>query len=191
MANLKILFFRSLYDWLAMSSSFCFPSYVYSYWLCWIRHYVYSCCNWQSCKASLRPCCNINFYFPLVLPASSAITFVIICCFINWMMRFMKYCLLPYWFDCDWLSVTKRCESVNTMASFLWWIVGFYWVVSGGNILLQDAPRLYWYASTTLILWKHYLFISVGYHTILYSFPYVNILSFWNLWHESSAHIDP
>lgn len=32
------------------------------------------------------------------------------------------------------------------MASFLWWIVGFYWVVSGGDVLLRDAPRLYWYA---------------------------------------------
>ncbi|KAK8529181.1 hypothetical protein V6N13_102113 [Hibiscus sabdariffa] len=43
-------------------------------------------------------------------------------------------------------SVTKRCESLNTMASFIWWIVGFYWVVSGGDILLQNAPRLYWLA---------------------------------------------
>jgi integrator complex subunit 11 len=43
-------------------------------------------------------------------------------------------------------SFTKRCESANTMASFLWWIVGFYWVVSGGDILLQIAPRLYWLA---------------------------------------------
>ncbi|GAV70932.1 zf-RING_2 domain-containing protein, partial [Cephalotus follicularis] len=43
-------------------------------------------------------------------------------------------------------SVTKRCESVNTMASFLWWIVGFYWVVSGGETLFLDAPRLYWLA---------------------------------------------
>ncbi|GMJ04478.1 hypothetical protein like AT1G68070 [Hibiscus trionum] len=43
-------------------------------------------------------------------------------------------------------SVTKRCESVNTMASFIWWIVGFYWVVLGGDILLQSAPRLYWLA---------------------------------------------
>ncbi|XAR72192.1 hypothetical protein NMG60_11018749 [Bertholletia excelsa] len=43
-------------------------------------------------------------------------------------------------------SVTKRCESVNTIASFLWWIVGFYWVVSGGDILLHNAPRLYWLA---------------------------------------------
>ncbi|KAJ9135717.1 hypothetical protein P3X46_032869 [Hevea brasiliensis] len=43
-------------------------------------------------------------------------------------------------------SVAKRCESVNTLASFLWWIVGFYWVVSGGDVLLQRAPRLYWLA---------------------------------------------
>lgn len=48
------------------------------------------------------------------------------------------YCLMHF-------SVAKRCESVNTMASFLWWIVGFYWVVSGGEVLLQNAPRLYWY----------------------------------------------
>jgi hypothetical protein len=58
--------------------------------------------------------------------------------------------LASYQFYSEWLSVVKRCESVNTMASFLWWIVGFYWVVSGGDILLRDAPRLYWYASTTL-----------------------------------------
>ncbi|KAK9750252.1 hypothetical protein RND81_02G182300 [Saponaria officinalis] len=43
-------------------------------------------------------------------------------------------------------SFAKRCESVNTMASFVWWIVGFYWVVSGGELLLQNAPRLYWLA---------------------------------------------
>eukprot|EP00262_Sarcandra_glabra_P000569 TRINITY_DN10684_c0_g1_i1.p1 TRINITY_DN10684_c0_g1~~TRINITY_DN10684_c0_g1_i1.p1 ORF type:complete len:357 (+),score=27.87 TRINITY_DN10684_c0_g1_i1:145-1215(+) len=43
-------------------------------------------------------------------------------------------------------SIAKRCESANTMASFLWWIVGFYWVVSGGELLLHDAPRLYWLA---------------------------------------------
>ncbi|MBA0550839.1 hypothetical protein Golob_021751 [Gossypium lobatum] len=47
-------------------------------------------------------------------------------------------------------SVTKRCESVNTLASFIWWIVGFYWVISGGNVLLQQAPRLYWYAKISI-----------------------------------------
>ncbi|KAF2946844.1 E3 ubiquitin protein ligase RIE1 [Oryza sativa Japonica Group] len=41
-------------------------------------------------------------------------------------------------------SFAKRCESINTMVSFLWWIIGFYWVVSGGDVLEQDAPRLYW-----------------------------------------------
>ncbi|XP_062110215.1 E3 ubiquitin protein ligase RIE1-like isoform X2 [Humulus lupulus] len=43
-------------------------------------------------------------------------------------------------------SFTKRCESVNTVVSFLWWLLGFYWVVSGGDALLQNAPRLYWLA---------------------------------------------
>ncbi|KAJ8646780.1 hypothetical protein MRB53_008528 [Persea americana] len=43
-------------------------------------------------------------------------------------------------------SVAKRCESINTMTSFLWWIVGFYWVVSGSETLMQNAPRLYWLA---------------------------------------------
>ncbi|KAF4355454.1 hypothetical protein F8388_015208 [Cannabis sativa] len=41
-------------------------------------------------------------------------------------------------------SFTKRCESGNTVVSFLWWLLGFYWVVSGGDVLLQNAPRLYW-----------------------------------------------
>lgn len=41
-------------------------------------------------------------------------------------------------------SSSKRFESVNTLVSFLWWIAGFYWVVSGGEILLQNAPHLYW-----------------------------------------------
>ncbi|KAK9105890.1 hypothetical protein Scep_022734 [Stephania cephalantha] len=41
-------------------------------------------------------------------------------------------------------TFAKRCESINTLASFLWWIVGFYWVVSGGEALEQNAPRLYW-----------------------------------------------
>ncbi|KAE8653724.1 E3 ubiquitin protein ligase RIE1 [Hibiscus syriacus] len=43
-------------------------------------------------------------------------------------------------------SVAKRCESANIMASFLWWMVGLYWVVSGGEIFLQNAPRLFWLA---------------------------------------------
>ncbi|KAL5707694.1 hypothetical protein ACHQM5_018563 [Ranunculus cassubicifolius] len=43
-------------------------------------------------------------------------------------------------------SVVKKLETVNTVVSFLWWMVGFYWIVMGGQALLQDAPRLYWLA---------------------------------------------
>ncbi|CAM6122597.1 unnamed protein product [Calypogeia fissa] len=41
-------------------------------------------------------------------------------------------------------SVAKRLESANTMFSFVWWIIGFYWITAGGTNLTQDAPRLYW-----------------------------------------------
>ncbi|KAK1261672.1 E3 ubiquitin-protein ligase [Acorus gramineus] len=38
----------------------------------------------------------------------------------------------------------KHLESANTMFSFIWWIIGFYWVSSGGQYLPHDAPQLYW-----------------------------------------------
>ncbi|MQM00230.1 hypothetical protein Taro_032960 [Colocasia esculenta] len=38
----------------------------------------------------------------------------------------------------------KKLESMSAVASFLWWILGFYWIVLGGEALPQDAPRLYW-----------------------------------------------
>lgn len=45
---------------------------------------------------------------------------------------------------------------MNTMISFLWWIIGFYWVVSGGEVLEVGAPRLYWYVSFILITIWYY-----------------------------------
>nr|XP_043639989.1 cleavage and polyadenylation specificity factor subunit 3-II [Erigeron canadensis] len=42
------------------------------------------------------------------------------------------------------ISYTKRCENLNTMVSFVWWLVGFYWMVTGGEVLMHSAPRLYW-----------------------------------------------
>uniref|UniRef100_A0A8R7TEN7 RING-type E3 ubiquitin transferase n=1 Tax=Triticum urartu TaxID=4572 RepID=A0A8R7TEN7_TRIUA len=30
------------------------------------------------------------------------------------------------------------------MFSFIWWIIGFYWVSAGGHAFSQDAPLLYW-----------------------------------------------
>ncbi|KAK1274446.1 E3 ubiquitin-protein ligase [Acorus gramineus] len=41
-------------------------------------------------------------------------------------------------------SVAKHLESANTMFSFVWWIIGFYWVSAGGENLTHDAPQLYW-----------------------------------------------
>ncbi|KAL6611264.1 hypothetical protein ACP70R_039192 [Stipagrostis hirtigluma subsp. patula] len=42
------------------------------------------------------------------------------------------------------LSIVKHLESANTMFSFIWWIIGFYWVSAGGQALSRDAPQLYW-----------------------------------------------
>ncbi|XP_020218162.1 E3 ubiquitin-protein ligase At1g12760 isoform X1 [Cajanus cajan] len=41
-------------------------------------------------------------------------------------------------------SVAKHLESANTMFSFVWWIIGFYWVSAGGQALAQESPQLYW-----------------------------------------------
>lgn len=41
-------------------------------------------------------------------------------------------------------SVAKHLESANTMFSFIWWIIGFYWVTAGQQDLTRDAPQLYW-----------------------------------------------
>ncbi|PON86463.1 43kDa postsynaptic protein [Trema orientale] len=41
-------------------------------------------------------------------------------------------------------SVAKHLESANTMFSFIWWIIGFYWVSAGGQSLAHASPQLYW-----------------------------------------------
>ncbi|OIV93521.1 hypothetical protein TanjilG_28678 [Lupinus angustifolius] len=46
--------------------------------------------------------------------------------------------------DEEGTSMAKRLESANTMFSFIWWVVGFYWVSAGGQDLAQDSPLLYW-----------------------------------------------
>ena len=43
-------------------------------------------------------------------------------------------------------SVAKHLESANTMFSFIWWIIGFYWVSAGGQDLAQESPRIYWWS---------------------------------------------
>lgn len=46
--------------------------------------------------------------------------------------------------DDEGTSLAKHLESANTMFSFIWWIIGFYWVSAGGQVLTRDAPQLYW-----------------------------------------------
>ncbi|KAL1219182.1 E3 ubiquitin-protein ligase [Cardamine amara subsp. amara] len=41
-------------------------------------------------------------------------------------------------------SFTKHLESANTMFSFVWWIIGFYWVTADTEALAQSSPQLYW-----------------------------------------------
>ncbi|XP_010278591.1 PREDICTED: E3 ubiquitin-protein ligase At1g12760 isoform X2 [Nelumbo nucifera] len=46
--------------------------------------------------------------------------------------------------DEEGTGVAKHLESANTMFSFIWWIIGFYWVSAGGQALIRDSPQLYW-----------------------------------------------
>ncbi|KAF8088288.1 hypothetical protein N665_0546s0020 [Sinapis alba] len=41
-------------------------------------------------------------------------------------------------------SLAKHLESTNATFSFVWWIIGFYWVTSGSEELAQSSPQLYW-----------------------------------------------
>ncbi|KAF8412305.1 hypothetical protein HHK36_000266 [Tetracentron sinense] len=47
-------------------------------------------------------------------------------------------------------SVAKHLESANSMFSFVWWIVGFYWMSADGQDLMRDSPQLYWLCITFL-----------------------------------------
>ncbi|KAF8380299.1 hypothetical protein HHK36_027781 [Tetracentron sinense] len=41
-------------------------------------------------------------------------------------------------------SVAKHLESANSLFSFIWWIIGFYWISSDGQTLTRVSPQLYW-----------------------------------------------
>ncbi|KAD3069155.1 hypothetical protein E3N88_37035 [Mikania micrantha] len=64
--------------------------------------------------------------------------------------------------DGDNASVAKHLESANTMFSFIWWIVGFYWVSSGGHDLTKSAPQLYWLCITFLAFDVFFVVICVA-----------------------------
>ncbi|KAJ9188376.1 hypothetical protein P3X46_003739 [Hevea brasiliensis] len=58
--------------------------------------------------------------------------------------------------------VAKHLESANTMFSFIWWIVGFYWVTAGGQNVTHDSPQLYWLCITFLAFDVIFVFICVA-----------------------------
>ncbi|KAM3289805.1 E3 ubiquitin-protein ligase [Capsicum chacoense] len=41
-------------------------------------------------------------------------------------------------------NLTKYMDSANSMLSFFWWIIGFYWVCTGGQRMVEESPQLYW-----------------------------------------------
>ncbi|XAR53176.1 hypothetical protein NMG60_11021614 [Bertholletia excelsa] len=49
-------------------------------------------------------------------------------------------------------GTTKHLESANTLFSFIWWIIGFYWVSAGGQALARESPLLYWLSISFLAL---------------------------------------
>ncbi|KAK6142846.1 hypothetical protein DH2020_023194 [Rehmannia glutinosa] len=62
----------------------------------------------------------------------------------------------------DETSVTKHLESANTMFSFIWWIIGFYWVSAGGQSLTSESPQLYWLCITFLAFDVFFVVICVA-----------------------------
>ncbi|KAK4476562.1 hypothetical protein RD792_015718, partial [Penstemon davidsonii] len=58
-------------------------------------------------------------------------------------------------------SVAKHLESANTMFSFIWWIIGFYWVSAGGQSLISESPQLYWICITFLAIDVFFVVICV------------------------------
>ncbi|ESR58375.1 RING-type domain-containing protein [Citrus sinensis] len=59
-------------------------------------------------------------------------------------------------------SVAKNLESANTFFSFLWWIVGFYWITASGETLISCSPQLYWLCVTFLAFDVVFVMICVG-----------------------------
>ncbi|XP_022872351.1 E3 ubiquitin-protein ligase At1g12760-like [Olea europaea var. sylvestris] len=62
----------------------------------------------------------------------------------------------------DETSVAKHLESANTMFSFIWWIIGFYWVTAGGQSLTHDSPQLYWLCITFLAFDVFFVVICIA-----------------------------
>ncbi|XP_038688882.1 E3 ubiquitin-protein ligase At1g63170-like isoform X2 [Tripterygium wilfordii] len=59
-------------------------------------------------------------------------------------------------------SIVKWLESLNTVISSVWWVIGCYWIVTGGQPLLQDSPRLYWLTVVFLAFDVFFIIFCIG-----------------------------
>ncbi|XP_051123217.1 E3 ubiquitin-protein ligase At1g63170-like [Andrographis paniculata] len=64
--------------------------------------------------------------------------------------------------DDEEISVAKHLESANAMFSFIWWIIGFYWVSAGGPNIMNKSPQLYWLCITFLAFDVFFVVICVA-----------------------------
>ncbi|XP_054802620.1 E3 ubiquitin-protein ligase At1g12760-like [Prosopis cineraria] len=62
----------------------------------------------------------------------------------------------------SWNSNVKKLESMNTLVSSIWWVLGFYWIVVGGQQLLQDCPRIYWLTVVFLAFDVFFIIFCIG-----------------------------
>ncbi|XP_020960333.1 E3 ubiquitin-protein ligase At1g12760 isoform X1 [Arachis ipaensis] len=65
-------------------------------------------------------------------------------------------------------SILKRLEPVNTLASSVWWVFGFYWIVVGGQALLEDSPQLYWLTVVFLAFDVFFIIFCIGMACIIF-----------------------
>ncbi|KAJ9180881.1 hypothetical protein P3X46_009072 [Hevea brasiliensis] len=65
-------------------------------------------------------------------------------------------------------SIMKRLESISTLISSIWWVTGFYWIVVGGQTLLQDSPRLYWLTVVFLAFDVFFIIFCIGMACIIF-----------------------
>lgn len=56
-------------------------------------------------------------------------------------------------------SIAKRIESANTSVSFVWWVIGFYWITAGNQYL--RAPLLFWLCVAFLAFDVFFVFFCV------------------------------
>ncbi|KZV48772.1 Alpha-L-arabinofuranosidase 1 [Dorcoceras hygrometricum] len=64
--------------------------------------------------------------------------------------------------------VIEKLESINTVLSSIWWVFGFYWIVVGGQLLVQDSPRLYWLSVLFLAFDVFFLIFCIAVASIVF-----------------------